>query len=331
MKNLLKKIVLSRSFFLFVLILIVILVLVSQTDKFLTIDNIKGLLLTISIYGIIVTLLTVVFISGGFDVSVGSVYSMLGVVLGMMLERGVPVYLSIIIVLLSGAIIGASIGLLITKVGLSPFVATLGYYYLFYGLSFFIAWQGSQTNVYGIPGFSKFPESFLKIAGGTFHGIEYIIFYMIAVVVIFQILLYKNAFFRQNYYVGTNENSARVVGIKVNILKIFNYTILAVFVGAAAILRASNVGAAIPGIAGLSFPMTMIAAVILGGGNFKGGTGSITGSILAVILITLLNNSMAMLGINPYYNDFILGGILLFSILLNRYIGSIRLSRVKSY
>ena len=328
-KNFFKKIISSREFYLLTIILVIIAVIGIRSDNFFKPQNIQGLILSISVYSIIVSVLTVVFISGGFDISIGSVFSTAGVVLGICFNKGVPVYLAIIITILMGVIVGASIGLFVTKVGLSPFVTTLAYFYIFFGMSWYLGFIGFERSAYVTPVFGDFPESFLRIATGKFLGIEYIAYYMVAIVIILQILMVKNVFFRQSYYIGANELSARVIGIKVNIVKIFNYTLVSTFVAIAAVLRASNVGATIPGLAGLSFPLTMIAAVILGGGSLEGGTGSITGSILGVILITLLNNAMVMLGVNPYYNNLFLGLILLISILIDRYIKGFRFTRIK--
>ena len=138
--------------------------------------------------------------------------------------------------------------------------------------------------------------------------------------IILQILSTKNVFFRQNYFLGSNERAARIVGIKVNILKIFNYTLIGTMVALATVLRASRVGATTAGIAGPTFPLVMIAAVVLGGGSLKGGTGSVFGSFLGVLFISLLNNMMTLLGINPFYNTLLIGIVLLASVLIDHFV-----------
>lgn len=320
MNSVFKRIVKSREFYLFIIILILIIFLGIKSEYFFKIENLRAMMLSLSVYGIIVSGLTIVFISGGFDMSVGSVLSTLGVLLGIFLVSGISIALSIILTLSIGAVIGFSMGFLVAKAGLNPFITSISYYFAFYGLSFFIGYSSKLRTGQTLPQFSPFPETFNAIASGTIFGIEYIFFYMIAIVAIFHILSTKNVFFRQNFYIGTNESAARVVGIRVDLVKIFNYTLVTIMVAVATILRASRVGGTNSGIAGPSFPLTMIAAIILGGGSLKGGTGSVLGSFFGVVIISILNNMMVLLGINPFYNTLIIGVVLLLSVMIDHLI-----------
>lgn len=320
MSNKIKKIVLSREFFLLVIILIIVAIVGAKSNYFLTLNNLKGLILSISVYGIIATGLTILLISGGFDISMGSTMSVIGVILGILLNNNIPVFLSIAISLVAGAAIGMSIGFLITKFDLNPFVLTLGYSFFLNGLSYLIGFSSKVRTGTTMPVFGDFPKSFTRIAGGSFHGIEYITFYLIFIIILFQVLLTKNVFFRQNFYVGGNEYASKVAGLKVNILKIFNYSLVSFMVAIAAILRASRVGGTTAGVSGITFGLIILTGVILGGGNFKGGSGSVMGSFLGVTLLSIIYNSIIMLGIDPFYGELFIGSILLISILINIFI-----------
>jgi len=320
--RIIKRIVKSREFFLLIIIAALLLVLDLRSEFFFTIENLKGLMLNISVYGIVAAGITILFVSRGIDLSIGTVMATLGVVLGEMLGRGFPIPLVIILVLILGAAIGTSIGLLVTKVKINPFIVTLAYFFCFRGLAFILGLFSKEAKG-EVPFFGDFPAAFNRIAGGTFYGVEYIIFYAIAIVIIYQVLLSKNVFFRQNFFLGGNEYSARVVGIKINVLKIINYMLVTTTGAIAIILRASRVQGTSATFGYPSFALIVITAVILGGGSLKGGAGSVVGSFLGVVLISTIYNAMIMLGINPYYTEFTVGLILLFAVLLDELIKKI--------
>ena len=312
-----RKIFKSREFYLLVLIIALILFIGLKSEYFFTMQNFRAFMLSVSVYGIIASALTVVFISGGFDMSVGSTLSFLGVVLGILLLSGIPVVISIILILIFGTLIGFSMGLIVAKLGVTPFIVSISYFFIFLGLSFFLGYTSELRSGYATPQFTPFPESFNRIAGGNFFGIEYIVFYLVAIVIIFQILTTKNVFFRQNYFLGSNEKAAKAVGIKVIALKIFNYTLVGVMVSITTILRASRVGATTAGVAGTNFPLTIIAAIILGGGSLTGGTGSVLGSFLGVLFLSLLTNLTILLGVNTFYNTMLVGIVLILSVFID--------------
>ena len=141
---------------------------------------------------------------------------------------------------------------------------------------------------------------------------------MIAIVMIFYFLLSKNVWFRQNFYIGGNESAARLVGINVDRMKIFNYALVSTLVAVAAILRVSRLKSAAAG-SGEDMALIVIAAVVIGGASLDGGRGSILGSILGVVLISILQNGLIVIGTNPYFEKLFIGGFLLISVLINKY------------
>lgn len=319
MKNIFGKIIRKREIQLLLIIIVITLVFGMISEYFFTMDNFRLLMLVISTNSIVAVGMTILIISGGFDLSAGSVFAALGMLLGLLLVSGLPIFISIIIILVLGAGIGAGTGAVVAKLKVNPFILTLGTFFLFRGLAFIIGTLSSiQTDTVSISSITNFPEAFNRIGGGDFYGIEYMVFYMIFIIIVFYFLLSKNVWFRQNFYIGGNETAARLVGINVDRIKIFNYTLISILVSVAAILRVSRLKSAAAG-SGENMALIVIAAVVIGGASLEGGKGSIPGSILGVILISIIQNGLIVIGTNPYYEKLFIGGFLLISVLINKY------------
>jgi ribose transport system permease protein len=328
--KILGKIFKSREFILLVVVCIVIAIVGTRSEYFFTLYNIQGLLLNISVYTIIGIGMTILFVSGGFDMSVGTHMAFLGIIAGVLMGNGVPVYLAITLTMILGLVNGVILGLIVTRLKVNPFVATLGAYFIFRGLAFLIGITSKVRTAPTTASIKDFPESFRSIGGGVFYGVEYINIYMFCLLVIFIILLARNVFFRQNYYVGGDVNAARLAGIKVNIITIFNFALVSLMVAIASILRISRVGTATATSGGQDTALLIIAAVIIGGASLRGGTGSIFGTFLGVVLIATINNGITILGINPFYSQIVIGSILLFSVLMDEFLIRSRSMRLKS-
>jgi len=285
--KILGKIFRSREFILLLVIGIVFVIIGTRSEYFFTMYNIQGLLLNISVYTIIGIGMTILFVSGGFD-------------------------------------------MIVTKLKVNPFVATLGAYFIFRGLAFLIGITSKVRAAPSTASIKDFPESFRRIGGDEIYGIEYVNIYMLSFLIIFIILLARNVFFRQNYYVGGDINAARLAGIKVNIITIFNFALVSLMVAIAAMLRMSRVGTATATSGGQDTALLIIAAVIIGGASLRGGTGSILGTFFGVVLITTINNGITILGINPFYSQIVVGSILLLSVLMDEFLIRSRSLSLKS-
>ncbi|MBM3710352.1 MAG: ABC transporter permease [Actinobacteria bacterium] len=290
-----------------------------MSENFLTINNLTVIFGYGSVYALIATAMTVLFISGSFDLSIGTHLAFLGVFLGMLLGNNIPTYLAIVITILLSIFNGFIIGALVIKLKVDCFIVTLGSLLIFLGAAYLIGYGSSVAVTTYTGSFGNFPESFTRIASGKFFNIEYINFYMVLIVGLMHILLRNNIFFRQNYYIGGNRPAARLAGVKVNVIMIFNFVLVSLMVGIATILRASRVGSTSQSDGGQSLSLFIIAAVILGGASLKGGVGSIIGSILGVFLLVIINNGLVVLNLSPFYTDIIIGFILLISVLLDEY------------
>ena len=325
MKNI-SKVIFAREFQLLITIVILCVIFGFSSKLFFSMDNFRLLMFTISTYGIVVSGMAILMVSGGFDLSVGSVFGAAGMFLALLLVLNVPTIVAILLTILLGIIIGSFNGAIIAKVNVNPFILTLGGFFLFRGLAFIFG-QISSIQIVGkasISSISGFSESFNRIGGGTFHGIEYIVFYMIPVVIILHVLLVNNLLFRQNFNIGGNELAARLAGIKVDRIKILNYALVSTLVAIAAILRTSRMKTASAG-SGEDMALEVIAAVIIGGGSMVGGKGSVLGSFLGVVLIKIIQNGLVLIGMSTFYEKLYIGVFVLASVLIDKYIRRMRL------
>jgi len=315
-----KNFLLKREFILLCVIVLVIITFNSLTKNFLVLNNLNGLFADISIKTIIAIGMTILLIGGDFDMSVGTHFGFLGIILGWQLANGVNFIIAIIVTLIVGAIDGLIIGLLVAKLDINAFIATLGAMFIFWGLPYIIGYASKAAISLSSSSFGNFPEIFKSIANKKIFHIELLNIYMIVILILSYIFLNKNVFFRQIFYVGGNKGTGKLSGIKTNIVTIFNFTFISILVAVAAILKTSRLGTA---SATASYPMgslTILAAVVLGGGNLKGGYGSIIGTFLGVILLATIENGINAAAINPFYSNIIIGLILLFSVILDEII-----------
>ena len=317
MNKITKRILSSRQFLLLVFIAVIIIFLGIKSDYFLTLKNLDGLFANSSVAIIIATGMTVLFVSGGFDISTGNHLAFIGILLGILLGNGVPTFIAIFICLIMGVIDGIIIGTLVAKFQVDPFIVTLGAMYIFRGVAFLAGNSSKVKATLTTPSFSGFPESFLKISQNRLFNVENINFFMLAIVIIFTIMLAKNVFFRQNFYIGGSEPAAKLAGIKVDFVKIFNYALVSFMVAIAAILRTSRLSVASATSGGESLGLTIIAGTIIGGASLRGGKGSVIGSLLGIFLIMLIDNGITIMGINPVFSQITVGAILLISVLID--------------
>ena len=201
----------------------------------------------------------------------------------------------------TGAFVGLLNGLIIAKVGVNALIATLGMMQVARGAVFLL------TSGLGIP---NLPDTFNEIAQGKLFSLQFPIYIMLVVVIVGEILLRRWRFFRQSYFIGGNERSARLSGINVDQVKILNYVLMGVLAALTGLLVTGRMGTASVS-AGLGVELQVIAACVIGGASLAGGEGSILGSLLGVILMALILNGLNLLGVNPYWQTIVIGGVLI--------------------
>jgi len=276
---------------------------------FLTSDNLLAVLLSISIEAIIAVAMTMLLVSGGFDLSVGSVVALAGCVSVMLCKvPGMPLVLGILGGIAVGGLIGLFNGWIITKLGINPFITTLSGLSLFRGLTIILM---DGKNISGVP------EAYKFLGQGYLLGVQMPIWYAIAFIIVGAILLKKSRFFRQNYYIGGNAKSAMLSGIKVDKVIMFNYVLSGLSAAFAGVVMSSRVAAATTTI-GTGLELRVVTAVIIGGASLAGGEGTVLGTFLGCVLMGLINNFVVLAGIDVYWQTFISGAILLSAVVVDR-------------
>lgn len=296
-----------------VLALIVLaLITTVMNPSFLDPNNLLNLLRQVSINGLIAFGMTFVILTGGIDLSVGAILALTSALSAMMITSGVPTLIAMLIGIIFGGLLGGLNGLIITKGGAAPFIASLATMTIFRGATYVF------TN--GNPITSKAMNNsfiFQFIGRGYFFGIPVPVIIMLISFFILYILLHKMTFGRKTYALGGNEKAAFVSGIKVNITKTWIYVISGIVSSAAGMILISRLSSAQPD-AGTGFEMDAIAAVVLGGTSLAGGRGRIFGTLIGALIIGTLNNGMNLIGISSFYQQIVKGIVIIIAVLLDR-------------
>jgi ribose transport system permease protein len=282
----------------------------------MTFANWSALLLQVSLECIVAIGMTILLVSGGFDLSVGSTFGLAGAVTAMAIVSGVPEVIALLLGLATGTVIGLVNGFIIARIGINPFVTTLAMMSMVRGLLLVIT---RGRIIAGLP------EAFGVLGQGNLFGIQNPIWISLLLVLIGDIFLRKSRFFRQNYYLGGNERAAALSGIKVERLKIFNYALTGALAAFSGILMTARLGAASV-TAGTGLELKVITAVIIGGASLKGGEGTILGSFLGSLLMGILVGALTILGVDVYWNSSIIGATLLLAVLIDT-LGRYRVKR----
>ncbi len=298
----------SKREFILVLVIVGFTIIISLANPiFLTKLNFEAMLLALSVEATIAVGMVILLISGGLDLSVGSTLALVGVVTGLVLVAGVSTIPAILIGLLTGLGVGLINGFLISKMKINPFITTLGTMITIRGLLLILAKGRAVLNL---------PKSFTVIGQGSMFGIQYPIYVLLFLIIIGDLLLRNSRFFRQSYYIGGNEASARLSGINVDNVKIFNYGMVATLAGVAGLLLTARFGSSSVTI-GSGVELRVITACIIGGASLNGGEGSVLGAFLGALFMGMLANALNLLGVDVYYQNFITGLILILAVVFD--------------
>lgn len=282
-----------------------VLVFTFSSDNFFRFDNIIGILLSTAVIGVLALGSTFVIITGGIDLAVGTVMTFSSVMTGVIITFwGLPIPFGIIGGVLTGALCGTISGLAVAKMKIPPFIATLAMMMITKGLSLVIS---GAKPIY----FNDTP-AFAKISMGSITnsiiGVEIpnavLIFFGLAIVA--GLILAKTIIGRYNFALGSNEEATRLSGVNVNFWKITIYTITGAFSGIAGILMASRLNSAQPAL-GSGYELEAIAAVVIGGTSLSGGQGTIVGTVIGALIMSVLINGLRILSIPQEWQTVIIG------------------------
>lgn len=306
----------QREFMIFLIVVAVFVAMGFASPYFFSMGNILALLLGLSIEAIIAVAMTNLMVSGGFDMSVGSVVAFTGAVTARLLVIGIPFPAAVLVGLLIGSAIGLFNGFIVAKLGINAFVTTLSSLSLFRGLTLIFT---RGQNISGLP------ENFKSIGQATLLGIQTPIIIAAVLIILGDIMLRRSRFFRQSYYIGGNEKAARLSGIPVDRMKVLAYFLTGLFAGVAGIVMTARLGAASV-TAGSGLELRVITAVIIGGASLQGGEGTVLGAFLGSLLMALITNALTLLGVDVYWQTFVIGATLLAAVLIDR-LGKLRTDR----
>lgn len=316
-----KRFIGSKEAIAIVLVVIVVLIMLIGSKAFRTLSNFDSLQTSIAPNAIIAAGMMILLISGVFDLSVGSVMTLSGVVVSLFLASGFPVMVSILFGLCTGIVFGIVNGVLVSLAGVNPLIATIGTMYIGRGLVNVIL-TGERRH--GIEGF---PESFIKLGTGKIFGIYNMFWIMILVVVISQFLIAKIPWGRRIYYIGGNYDAAKAIGIKTKKLRVFTYIISGLLASLAGILVTSRFEMSSKYI-GEGMELRIIISCLIGGGSIAGGQGSIIGAFLGVMFMSLLINSFNLFEIGAFWQSIIIGLILIIVVTSDAYLTTRKLKAV---
>ncbi|WP_306550723.1 ABC transporter permease [Daejeonella sp.] len=297
-----------RQYGLLIVFGIICLIISLITPQFLTVSNLTIIVTQVSINALLAFGVTFVIITGGIDLSLGSIVAVTGVTAAMLAHPdSYPVLIPIVMGLLAGLLMGAFNGFIITKSKIAPFIVTLGTMTIGRGLALILSDGRPVSNL---------SDSFNYLGSGTVLGIPILILIFILVFAVCSIILSKTVLGRYIYAIGGNEQAARASGINIDRVKLSVYSISGLLAGLAGILLASRITTGQPN-AGAGFELDAIAAVVIGGTSTAGGRGTMAGTLIGVLLIGVINNGLDLLNVTSYYQQVVMGIIIIGAVVLD--------------
>ncbi|MFT5164953.1 MAG: ribose transport system permease protein [Saprospiraceae bacterium] len=289
------------------------------SDKFLTVDNTWNVMRQISVNVVISVGMTLVILTAGIDLSVGSILALCGVITASLIKFGIElpginlfieftILGAILVSILAGGVLGWFNGFVITKFKVPPFVATLAMLTIARGLT--MLW----TKGFPITGLG---DDFAFLGTGWFFGVPMPVWISAFVVVIAIVVTNKTKIGRYIYAVGGNEVASLLSGLNIKQIKIFVYTIAGMLAGVGGLIVTSRLDSAQPN-AGFGYELDSIAAVVIGGTSLSGGKGTVLGTVQGALIIGVLNNGLVLLNVSPFWQQVIKGLVILLAVIIEK-------------
>ncbi|MDR1143787.1 MAG: ribose ABC transporter permease [Spirochaetaceae bacterium] len=278
------------------------------TEHFMSVYNLINIARQCSINLILATGMTFIVLTGGIDLSVGGVMALVGTLIAGFMREGMTVGIAVSIGLLIGTLTGLVSGLLVTYGKIPAFIATMAM--LTISRSLALMYSGGYP-ITGIPKIYSF------IGTGSVGPVPVPVLIAVLVVLFGLFVLKKSIFGRYIYAIGGNENAAVLSGINVNMWKIITYVVHGILTAVAGIVLTARMNSGQPGAAS-GIELDIIAAVVIGGTSLTGGEGGIFGTLMGALVITVLNNGLVLLNVNPYLQGLIVGCVILIAVFLDK-------------
>jgi ribose transport system permease protein len=281
-------------------ILFISLLLAVTTPNFVSWQNIQSIFTGLALDAVITTGMVVIMVSGGIDLSVGSVFACSSIVVAKLINLGFPVVVAVILGMVSALVWGTINGLLITKVGLNSLISTLGTMGMARGVVYVVTSGRILSNL---------PSSFEVVGQKALLGVPNVILLALIVVAIGDFLLRRSRVMRQFFYLGGNEKAARLSGLNINRLKMGAFILIALLSGLAGVFETSRFGSAMAPM-GTGKELTAISACVIGGASMSGGEGSVVGAFFGLILLGLVRDGLILNDVSVYWQGLIQAAIL---------------------
>lgn len=294
-----------REFPLLLAIIIASIILNIIKPNFLVFGNIHAIFLGASFEAIMAIGMTLLLVLGGFDLSIGATAGFTGVVSGLLLDAHQGPVVAMAAGIIAATIVGLINGLLIAKLKVNSMIATLAMQNIVRGMIYIL------TKGIGKP---NFPDTYNVIGRIKIGNIQTPIVFSCFLMLVFGFLFAKSGWYRQFYFIGGNEEAARLSGIKVDKLRIFAFSFMGFMAGISGVLLAARMGGAIP-TQGQNMEMDVIAGCVIGGCSVSGGEGTMFGAFLGILIMAIVTDAFNLLGVDVYWQKTILGLILLLSVL----------------
>src|SRR3954470_18126849 len=297
-------------------LIVLIIIFSAASPNFLQFDNLVGILLATAVNGVLALGVTFVIITGGIDLSIGTVMTLSAVMTGVFITNmHVPVPLGVLGGILTGTLMGLINGLVIARMKVPPFIATLGMLNIAKGLALVIAGLKpiyfTDTPVFNETAMGSFLGAF--IPGFNIPNLVLILF---IAAIIAGVILNKTVLGRYTFALGSNEEAARLSGVNVNFWKIVVYALGGTFSGLAGVMIASRINSAQPAL-GQGYELDAIAAAVIGGTSLSGGEGSMLGTIIGAFLISTLTNGLRILSVPQEWQTVVTGAIIIIAVWLD--------------
>ncbi len=317
--NWLSGILNSQTFWVLVAVILACIYLSFATDAFATTKNLYNITRNVTFVAIIALGMTLVIITGGIDLSVGSVLCLCSMVLAVTMHAGYSIEIGIAASVATALVIGAFNGVLIAYLGFPPFVVTLG----MLSIARSLAMVASNNTV--VFEFGPDHNTLLALGGGAWNfsifghpvSVAYPVIYMILLALLTGFVLRWSRFGRHIFAIGGNEHAAILTGVPVRRLKVAVYMISSLSAGIAGIVQTGWLGAVTTNI-GAGMELNVIAAAVIGGANLAGGVGTAFGALVGAALIEVIRNSLGLLGINAFWQGAFIGGAIVLAVLFDR-------------
>jgi ribose transport system permease protein len=274
---------------------------------FLTANNLTSVARQTAVFNTMALGMTIVIVSGGIDLSVGSILGLAGLIGTMALERGFPIVVGVLTGIAVGMLCGFLNGLLITRLRIPPFVVTLGTLGVYRGLALIF------SN--GLP-VHKIPAGFSYLGEGSLLGIPFVVWMLVICAVFVHVILEHTRLGRYAFSIGSNKVASLYAGIPVDFHITAVYSIGGALTGLAGMIEASRLMTGQP-TAGQGYELQAIAAVVIGGGSLNGGEGSVVGTLIGAFIMGLLSNGADLLNISNYWQQVIIGSVIILAVTLD--------------